>query len=70
MKEGPAKLAVGDALQPDLLLLANCRADAVILDRAQLLGARFAAGVARARLQKLLGPQQATDVVGAERRLL
>ena len=69
MEEGAAELAVGDALEPDVLLPADRLSDAFVLDRAQLVRAALAASVARARREQPLGPQQAADLIGAERRL-
>ena len=69
VEEGAAELAVGDALEPDLLLLAHRLGDALVLDRAQLVRAGSRPRAPRARLEQPLGPQQAADVVGAERWL-
>src|SRR6266513_3812943 len=72
----PAELAVGDRLQADALLRRDAFADAAVLDGAQfravmrpqvaLRGLR--SEEALARLLKRLWPQQAADLVGAERR--
>ena len=66
---GAAELAVGDRLEPDLLLLLDDALDLAVLDRLELGGvisplarcsrASFSAG----------RTQQAADVIGAERRL-
>ena len=64
-----AELAVGDALQADVFLHLHGGADRVVLDRLQLRGAHASLLVLFACTQQLLRTQQATDVIGAERRL-
>ena len=64
-----AELAVGDALQADVLLHLHDRADRIVLDGLQLRGADAAVLVIVARAQQLLRTQQAADVIGAKRRL-
>src|SRR3546814_16320900 len=66
MEEGAAELAVGDALEPDVLLALRHLADAVVLDPAQGLAGDLARRVLLARLDEAPGPQKAADVVGAE----
>src|SRR5437764_8482811 len=66
--EGAAELAVGDGLEPDLLLTLDDLGDLVILDRRELIGADLATLMLRPRLLQGGGPQQASDVIGAERR--
>ena len=64
-----AELPVGRRLQPDVVLHLHDRADRVVLDGAQLLGAsRRPGGELLASLQQLRRAQQAADVIGAERR--
>ena len=50
VKEGAAKLAVGDPLQAHILLRAHDVADALVLDRVQLGGGKAAGGETLARL--------------------
>src|SRR3546814_1940759 len=69
MEEGAAELAVGDALEPDVLLALRHLADAVVLDPAQGLAGDLARRVLLARLDEAPGPQKAADVVGAEGEL-
>src|SRR4029453_550247 len=67
---GPApKLAVGDDVEPDLLLQRDHAADGIVLDRAQLVAAELALCVLRSRVQKPRRPHQAADMLGAERRV-
>src|SRR3546814_12337049 len=66
MEEGAAELAVGDALEPDVLLALRHLADAVVLDPAQGLAGDLARRVLLARLDEAPGPQKAAHVVGAE----
>ena len=64
-----AEFAVGDDLQPDLLLHLHDIADAVILDLSQNAHHRCAcAHVIAERLAQHLRPQQAADMIGTERR--
>src|SRR3546814_4254885 len=63
MEEGAAELAVGDALEPDVLLALHHLADAVVLDPAQCLAGDLARRVLLARLDEAPGPQKAADVV-------
>src|SRR5208282_1668138 len=69
MPPGAAKLAVGGELQPDFLLLFDRVADLAVFGRAQRGIGNFVALVLGARLLQRGGPQQAADVIGAERRL-
>ena len=63
-------LAVGDALQPDVLLHFDHFADGLILEVAQF-GGRDAAGLMLfTRLQEFFRAQQASHVVGAKRRFV
>ena len=64
-----AELAVGDALQADVLLHLHDGADRIVLDCLQLRGADATLLVLLACAQQLLRPQQAADVIGAKRRL-
>src|SRR3546814_16353807 len=52
MEEGAAELAVGDALEPDVLLALRHLADAVVLDPAQGLAGDLARRVLLARLDE------------------
>src|ERR1700686_3162114 len=61
--------AVGRRLEPDHLLLADDVLDLAVFDRRQFVGADFAARAFLPRFLQRRGAQQATDVVGAERRL-
>ena len=65
---GAAELAVGDRLQPGLLLHADDVPDRLVLGLREALVVEPAGGVRLARLEQLGRPQQAADVVGAERR--
>src|SRR5262249_30055719 len=60
---GAAKLAVGDRLQPDLLLLLDHPLDLAILDRLELGSADLAFRPLLARFLERRGTQQAADVV-------
>jgi len=62
------ELAVGRALQADVLLLFDDSRDLAVFDRFQGLGGDLARLVPGARLLERGGPQQAADVVGAKRR--
>src|SRR5262249_17505054 len=64
-----AELAVGRALQADVLLLLDDGRDLAVLCRAQRLGRDLAALMLGARLLERGGPQQAADVIGAKLRL-
>src|SRR3546814_13108209 len=55
MEEGAAELAVGDALEPDVLLALRHLADAVVLDPAQGLAGDLARRVLLARLDEEIG---------------
>src|SRR3546814_14211407 len=66
MEEGAAELAVGDALEPDVLLALRHLADAVVLDPAQGLARDLARRVLLARLHEAPGPRQAPAVVVAD----
>src|SRR5260370_40495554 len=65
---GAAVLAVGDALEADLLLHLHRLGHGVVLDPAHRRARKAARLVLLARLQQFLGPQQAADMVGAEGR--
>jgi hypothetical protein len=62
-----AELAVGRALEPDVLLHADDLADAFVLDPSQLVSADPTCFEVVARLEESLWAQQAADVIGAER---
>ena len=62
-----AELAVGDGLQPDLLLHSHDLADRAVLDGAQV-GRDLAASLPLPRIEQLLRAQEAADVIGAEWR--
>src|SRR5262245_50837056 len=67
--EGAAKLAVGDRLEADVLLLTDDLRDLAVLDRLELLGGDLAALAPPARRFQGGGAQQAAHVIGAERRV-
>src|SRR5262245_39675479 len=66
---GAAELAVGDGLEPHLLLLLDDALDLAVLDRLERGRADLALGVLLPRLLERSRTQQAADMVGAERRL-
>ena len=68
VEEGAAIFAVGDRFEAEPFLIAYDVADRVVLDRAKLLRADRVGRLAAARLEQRLGPQEAADLVGAERR--
>ena len=59
VEEGAPELAIGDAAQPDLLLAVHHVADRRIFDRAQGVGGKLASGMALARFEQVLWPQEA-----------
>jgi hypothetical protein len=67
---GAAELAVGDALQPHVLLELDDLGDRLVLDRAQLLGAdrrhvhRAAGDVVDEKIDDLLGDRGGIMVLG------
>ena len=63
------ELAVGDDLQPDVLLQLDDVADRVVLDRGQPFAVELAGGVLLPRAQQFRRAQQAADMLGAERRI-
>src|SRR5262249_15573131 len=63
-----AELAIGGALQADLLLLADDGLDLAVIDRLELIGGNLARRALRARLLQRGRAQQAADMIGAERR--
>ena len=67
MPRAAPELAVGDALEPDLLLHPHEIADRGILDPPQFLGRDPPRLMFGPRPQQLRRPQQAAHVVGAER---
>src|SRR5258708_26322995 len=64
----PVVLAVGDEFQPDVLLQAHHAADRVVLDTRQLGRRQRALFDGFPCLDQRIGPDQAADMVGAERR--
>ena len=62
------ELAVGHRLEPGVLLQAYDVGDRGVLGGRQLLVGDLALGMRRTGLEQRLGPQQAADVVGSERR--
>ena len=64
-----AKLAIGDRLEPDLLLSADDVFDLAILDVLKGLGRNLAARALLARRFQGCRPQQTADMIGAKRRL-
>ena len=69
VKVSPPELAVGDALEPDVFLQADDIGDRRVFDGAQRCLADLSSPAALARFEELRRPQEAADVVGAERRL-
>src|SRR5262245_57497532 len=69
MPPGAAELAVGDRLQPGLLLLLDHALDLAVLDRLQLGRVDRALGVLLASFLDRGGAEQAADMVGTKRRL-
>src|SRR4051794_29043305 len=67
--ERPAVFAVGDGFESHRLLLLDDRLDLAVLDRLKLLGRDLVLFAPGPRLLQRGRAQQATDVVGAERRL-
>ena len=67
VKEGAAKLAVGDPLQAYILLGAHDFANARVLDCVQLGGGQAASGETLARFPEPLGAKETPDMVGAKR---
>ena len=68
VKIGAAELAVGDSLQAHALLGVDDFANALVLDRVQLLRCEMAGGEALARCSQPLRAQKAADMIGAKRR--
>ena len=68
MEPGAAEFAVGDAMQPQVLLEFDDLADGAILDLAQGLRGDGAAGTLLARIEQVLRPQETADMIGAEWR--
>ena len=66
VKEGPAELAVRDALEADVFLPLHDVADVRVLDRAQLFGGDVTVAPAAARFEQRRRAQQAPDVIGTE----
>jgi hypothetical protein len=64
----PPKFAVGDGMEADLLLQLDDLAYAAILEPAQLLARGLSRHEIAPRLDQPLRPDQAADMVGAERR--
>src|SRR5262249_16732474 len=65
---GAAELAVGDRLEPDLLLLLDGALDLAVFYRLDLRRADLPCGAPPPRFLQRRRTQQAADVVGAERR--
>ena len=68
MDYAPAKLAVGNALDPHLALQLNYPSDCLVLDNSQLLRCRLAFLELLALLKELRGTLERSNVVRAERR--
>src|SRR5689334_1085573 len=66
--ERAPEFTVGDGSKADILLLPDDACDLAILDRLQCVSGDFAFLTFRAGLFQRCGAQQATDVLGAERR--
>ena len=60
---GAAELAVGDALQADVLLELHDLGDGLVFDGAKLLGRDLAPGFLLARFEQVFGAQETADVV-------
>src|SRR5262245_9357922 len=69
MEPRATELTVSDAAHAERLELAYGLGDRSVLDSAQLGGGDLVGGTARSRLVHGRGPQQAADMVGAERRI-
>ena len=67
--ESAAKLAVGHRAKARRLLLADDRLDLAVLDRLELFGGDLAALALAARLLEGGWTQEASDMIGAKRRL-
>src|SRR4051812_37439759 len=67
--EGAAKLAVGHGTKPRVLLLADHALDLAVFDRLELFGGDLAALAPGACLLEGGGTQEASDMIGAKRRL-
>ena len=67
MPRAAAELAIGDALEPDLLLHPHDIADRRILDPPQLRGRNPPRLMLPPRPQQLRRPQQTPDMIGAKR---
>ena len=68
VKEGAAKLAVGDPFKAHVLLGAHDFANAGVLDCVQFGGGEAASGETLARFPQPLGTKKASDMIGAKRR--
>ena len=68
MDYAPAKLAVGNALDPDLALQLDYPSDCLVLTNSQLLRCRLAFLKLLAFLKELRGTLERSNVVRAERR--
>ena len=69
MPPGAAEFAVGDRLQADFFLAFDDALDLAVFDRLERGGVDLALGALLARLLQRGRPQQAADMIGAERRL-
>ena len=65
-----AELPVGGRLETDVLLHLHGPADRVVLDGAEAVVVELAGGVAARAVEQARRPEQAADVVGAERGLV
>jgi hypothetical protein len=66
----PAKLAIRDGLQPNLLLLGDNPSYGGIFGRAQFIRGDFSRSMLLAELLQLRRAQQAAHLVGAKRRIM
>ena len=64
---GAAKFAVGRELQPDLFLFFDRPFDLAVFDRTQRIGRELVSRPLPPRLFQRRRPQQAADLIGAER---
>ena len=69
MPPGPPEFAVGDRLEADLLLLGDDLADFFVFDGGEAIGGNGAGMMLGAGFLEAGGPQQGTDMIGAEGRL-
>jgi hypothetical protein len=69
VKERPAELAIGDALQTDRFLLLHHITYGVVLNRAKLFFRDLVSLKTCARFLQMLGSKKTADVISAKRRV-